>query len=308
MKKREIKIGTFNFNNLFGRFNFKASVEGIMSSGVYSFSAKDKYWIRKFAGKLVKPKDEKERKKLAKIIRDSGVEILAVQEVEDRDTLKRFNKEYLRQYKYQVVVDGNDPRLIDIGLLSKYPLGAITSWQHYPDPKNSREPVFSRDLLQVEILDPDSHNLLFTFFIAHLKSNFVPFWYRGLKKKEQIKRNNLKRLRQSKAIIKIVTQQMGKNQNFFIVGDFNDPPNSKYLAPLLGNKLKLENVVNRLPEEEKWTYIYKSKKQQLDYILVPSLMSKKIKEVEISECKPRPKTAIPGCGSDHKPVFATLDL
>jgi hypothetical protein len=46
------------------------------------------------------------------------------------DTLREFNREYLNgMYGHVVLIEGNDPRLIDLGVLSKYPIGAITSWQ-----------------------------------------------------------------------------------------------------------------------------------------------------------------------------------
>jgi predicted extracellular nuclease len=101
---------------------------------------------------------------------------------------------------------------------------------------------------------------------------------------------------------------MGQDTRYVIAGDFNDTPDSEYLAPLLKNNLGLENIVNRLPEEQRWTYFYESKKQQIDYILVPALMAGKIKGVEIGECRLKKDSAIPRCGSDHRPIFATLDL
>ena len=42
--------------------------------------------------------------------------------VENLDTLKRFRSQYLggsKAYPYAVAIDGNDPRLIDIAVLSK---------------------------------------------------------------------------------------------------------------------------------------------------------------------------------------------
>lgn len=299
-----VKIGTFNLNNLFGRFNFKASIEGIQEGGVYSFNAQDRYWIRKFFGKLVKPKDEKETKCLADKILKSRVDVLAVQEVEDRDTLKRFNKEYLsKKYPHQVVVDANDPRLMDVGILSKFPIGSITSWQHYPDPDNPNKPVFSRDLLQVEVLDPKTCKLLFTFFITHNKSKFIPYWSQSENTDKQTKKNDVKRFKQSKAIVDIVTTEMGRDNRFVISGDLNDIPESECLAPLLKGKLGLENVINRLPKEDRWTYVYEGEKQQLDYLLLPPLLQGKAREVEISRTGQTEKR-----GSDHDPVFMLLNL
>jgi endonuclease/exonuclease/phosphatase family metal-dependent hydrolase len=305
----QVKIGTFNLNNLFGRFNFKASIEEITPSGEYSFNPKDKYWIRKFVGKLVAPKDENETKQLAEMIRSSGVDVLAVQEVEDKDTLKRFNKEHLGgQYEYLTVIDGNDRRLIDVGILSKKPLGAITSWQFYPDPEIPDRPIFSRDLLQVEVLD-DNRNFLFTFFITHLKSKFIPWQCKEECEEKQREEDNQKRLRQCEAIVEIVGREMGKNQPFVIAGDFNDTPDSDWLAPLLSNSLELENIVEQLPADDQWTYIHEDKKQQLDYILIPPAMLGAVQNPEIGECRPKVKAPeIPRCGSDHRPVFATLNL
>lgn len=308
MKKKEIKIGTFNLNNLFGRWNFKASINKIKKSGTYSFDPKNKYWIRNFFGKLVEPKSEEETKRLAQRILESKVDILAIQEVEDRDTLRRFNKEYLHsRYSHKVVIDGNDPRLMDIGILSQYPFGAITSWQEYVYPKKSKETIFSRDLLQVEVLDKQTRKFLFTFFVTHLKSKFVSGKkLKGAKKQQQIIKDNKRRLNQSKAVVEIVSKEMKHTDHYIIVGDFNDIPDSKDLAPLVGerNKLKLEDIVERLPEEERWTYIFNKIQQQLDYILIPSSFLKKLKKVEVKIGRRRSSKD----GSDHDPVFVILEF
>ena len=56
--------------------------------------------------------------------------MLAVQEVEDIDILRQFNQEYLGgRYAYQVLFEGNDRRFIDVGVMSRLPIGAATSYQ-----------------------------------------------------------------------------------------------------------------------------------------------------------------------------------
>jgi hypothetical protein len=71
------------------------------------------------------------------------LDVLAVQEVEDVDTLRQFARDDLGGLNPHVVlIEGNDLRLIDIGLVSKLPLGGVTSWQHVPDPLNPGERVF----------------------------------------------------------------------------------------------------------------------------------------------------------------------
>jgi hypothetical protein len=51
----------------------------------------------------------------------------------------------------------------------------VTSWQHavHPDPQDRR--IFSRDLLEVHVLNESRSRRLFTLFNTHLKSHFVPF-------------------------------------------------------------------------------------------------------------------------------------
>ena len=83
-------------------------------------------------------------------------DVLGVQEVEDVDTLQAVQPRRARRVvQHVVLIEGNDPRMIDVGLLSKFPLGAVISWQHIADPANPAQPVFSRDLLQVEVLKND---------------------------------------------------------------------------------------------------------------------------------------------------------
>ena len=74
-----------------------------------------------------------------------------------------------------VLIEGNDPRLIDLAVLSKLPLGAVTSWQHAVHPEAPGERVFGRDLLEVEVFNQARTERLFTVFNNHLKSHFVPF-------------------------------------------------------------------------------------------------------------------------------------
>jgi hypothetical protein len=56
-------------------------------------------------------------------------------------------------------------------MLSKLPLGTVTSWQHAIHPDDPTQPVFSRDLLEVEILHPGRGRRLFTLFNNHLKAS-----------------------------------------------------------------------------------------------------------------------------------------
>src|SRR5207253_8105135 len=128
------------------------------------------------SGNVVYEKPASARRILADRISQMNVDVLALQEVEDIRTLEEFARsEALRAMKYRhiVLVEGNDPRLIDVGLLSRFPVGSVTSWRHRPYQNKPGKPVFSRDLLEVEILSEDRSHVLFTVFVNHLKSQLA---------------------------------------------------------------------------------------------------------------------------------------
>lgn len=179
----QVTVGTFNLRNLFSQYNFKAEIEEIIDidGGTldgelkYEFGYAETLKIRKYRGSLVKGKKEEETEKIAARIKDMNIDVLAIQEVEDLDILHQFNREYLdqRAYRYCVLVEGNDPRLIDVGVLSRLPIGGITSWKHAVHPNDPTHPIFGRDLLEVEILNPSRTKTLFKIFNNHLKSHYV---------------------------------------------------------------------------------------------------------------------------------------
>ena len=141
-----VTVGTFNLNNLFSRFNFQADVSTAATSTVesttkFAFSDPSGFKLREYKGRLVKEKPAEERKLIADRIKRMNLDVLAVQEVEDVNTLRRFALRDLDGlYKYSALIEGNGPRPIDVGLLSKRPFGAITSWQA-ATPRSGQEPL-----------------------------------------------------------------------------------------------------------------------------------------------------------------------
>ena len=108
-----LKVGTFNLNNLFSRFNFKGKIDAILTgdtamSVTYTFNDPQDYRIRTYMGRLVKEKEPARRQKVAQRILEMQLDLLALQEVEDLPTLQQFCREDLNgSYPYQVLVEGN---------------------------------------------------------------------------------------------------------------------------------------------------------------------------------------------------------
>ncbi len=96
-------MGTFNVNNLFSRFNFRAEIphdtggDGEALEASYSFSDPTQVRIRRYRGRLVQGKDDEGRAHVAQRLLGThpdvevappAVDVWAVQEVEDIDTLR----------------------------------------------------------------------------------------------------------------------------------------------------------------------------------------------------------------------------
>ncbi len=320
-----VKVGTFNLNNLFSRYNFEGEIEAIKEADVslenkitYEFGSDGHYKTRTYQGRLIKGKPDKDTKITAKRILNMDADVLAVQEVEDIDTLKRFNRDYLKGlYKNEILVEGNDDRLIDIGLLSKYPIGPITSWQKEMHPGYS-EPIFGRDLLEVEILNHERTAKLFTLFINHLKSHFVPR-YKDSEKGQQ--KNNELRAMQAETVSKIIKKENALGEQFIVLGDMNDPADSRYLESLtMDPTLQLVNALadpketrpakkdNPPPPSKAWTYRYKPEHQPAQYALFDQIwlslsLASKLEGAWIDR-----RTKHSGDGSDHDPSWVELDI
>ena len=316
-----ISIGTFNLNNLFSRFNFQGELgedSDVKSSVSYSFTP-GSYRLRTYKGKLVKGKAPQGTQMVATRIKEMNVDILAVQEVEDIDTLLQFNREFLdNMYPYQVLVEGNDVRLIDVALLSKLPIGPVTSWRHVVHPDEPSRPVFSRDLLEVEIWDQTRTSRLLRIFNTHLKSKVVDF---RAEPEDAKKANDLKRTRQAEVIAGIVRKRMADGTPFVIVGDMNDTPDSPCLTPFA--KKGGFRVVNALsnpnetrppkadtppPHTKSWTHRFKETGKDAAYELYDQIwisygLRNKLKESWIHRRK-----NLSGDGSDHDPAWIVLDL
>jgi len=319
----KIRIATFNCENLFGRFKFKKGIDPEKAQ-------KDGWIVDKTKFDLYKPE---EKKLTALAIKAAKADVIALQEIESMEALRRFRSKYLggrKKYPYILVIDGNDPRKIDVGVLSKYKIERIRTYVNRYDPKR-RSYFFARDCLECDVVI--SKNAKITLFINHFKSM--------MDKKKPCKgrqATHAKRKVQADEVKKIVSKWMKNNKgNFAILGDFNDYLESdaqgKSAILQLINWNKVENVVKRLPVKERWTHYYKGKKskgktcipesyKQIDYILVSKPLANKNRNVipEIirkgtpERVKRYTGKRFPGIGynspksSDHCPVVIELEL
>lgn len=325
----DISVGTFNLNNLFSRFNFQGAIDALRQPDAsvgaltlqYEFTDPSNFRVRTFLGELVKAKNPDDTKEIARRIRNMNADVLAVQEVENINILRSFNQEHLGEmYSEAVLLEGNDPRFIDVGLLSKLPVGAITSHQSAEHKETRGSRIFGRDLLAVEILHPKNGKRLFTLYNTHLKSHFVPY------DQDQVVGAQLaddRRRRQAETVSRVVAARERTDGRYVLVGDMNDPETALSLAAI--RVIESQPMVNALanaietrpakaetlgpgPQTAAWTYRHKPtgrppEHHLYDQIWLSPAMAERLRGAFIDRRKKHG-----GDGSDHDPAWITLSF
>ena len=214
--------------------------------------------------------DEQGMLNTARVIHDAGADILGVIEAESRIALKRFTDAGLLvggrpRYPHVMVVDGNDERGIDVGVLATagYPLVGQRS---HVDDTDAQGRIFSRDCPEYHFRTPAGHSLV--VLVNHLKSK----GYGGKLASDAT------RHRQAHRIAQIYRDLVdGGQPNVAVLGDLNDTPDSEPLAPLLRDT-DLRDISAHPAFDDNGrpgTYGYCTARNKLDYVLLsPALLAR----------------------------------
>jgi endonuclease/exonuclease/phosphatase family metal-dependent hydrolase len=171
---------------------------------------------------VVEPVDEMAIRMTARVINELRAGVLAVVEAEHRPSLVQFNEVMLtKRYRHVMLVDGNDQRGIDVGLLTtaRRPILRVESHVDDRDTKNANptrrdKPLFSRDA-PVFTVRCGTERLFVV--VNHLKSQSPT----GDEPPDDL------RTRQSDRLAAIYRQLRRDGARFVaIVGDFNRGPDT----------------------------------------------------------------------------------
>lgn len=272
-----IRIGTFNCENLFARYKFNSNVDPAKA-------IQNGFDINMTKFDIL---SETEKKLTATAIAAVNADVIVLQEVENLDVLKRFRSDRLKTMKYTfaMLVDGNDPRQIDVAVLSRFPLVATRSHQHL---RSGNAALFSRDCLEVDV---QVNGKILTLFANHFKSML------DKNNPAQGRKNTrAKRVKQAAEVKKIVEARFGSNPGsaaWAVLGDLND-----FLGAGQGTTSgitdlvtwsEVENVLDRRPAAECWTHFFEGapasepRVRQLDYILLSSSLAAATSAVPVVE-------------------------
>ena len=251
----------------------------------------------------------------ARVLQDVDADIVGVIEAESRLALKRFADAGLAdggrpRYPHVMVVDSNDERGINVGVLSAPGFPLATQHSHVDDADETGR-VFSRDCAEYHLVTPGGNRL--AVLVNHFKSK----GYGGKVASDAI------RHRQAVRVAEIYRDLMAAGvANVAVMGDLNDTPESAPLAPLLtGTDLRDTSEHPRFDDGGRpGTYGYCTARNKLDYVLLsPALYARasgggihrrgvwggrRGRLWPIYETMTAPVHA----GSDHAAIYADVDL
>jgi endonuclease/exonuclease/phosphatase family metal-dependent hydrolase len=249
---------------------------------------------------------EEARESTAAVVKALNAHVLCTVEVENRPLLQAFNSQGLgsKKFDYSMLIDANDPRGIDVGLLTRF---EILNLRTHMFDRDQTGVIFSRDCLEVELKLPDGRSL--HLLCNHLKSQ-------GYGSQTA---NDAKRRRQSVRIAQILAGYNLATDLVIVAGDMNDDPASAALQPLLGVpnlfdvlQLKFGNIM-----ADRWTYKYEKQLNQIDFLLVSKPLKDGFKDAAIERrgvfgapgVTPFPSvTSATNAASDHAAVWAEFQV
>jgi endonuclease/exonuclease/phosphatase family metal-dependent hydrolase len=293
---------TFNANNFFLRYKFTRTYPGDRS-GVSLVEAAEvglKGYLPGIAfGRYTSSYivwDAQRRELAARALKEPDgnlPDIICFQEVENIQAIRIFNERYLDDYyPYSLLIDGYDPRNIDVGILSRFPITEVRS--HIDETDNQGERIFSRDCLEAKVELPGGPPLF--LFLNHLKSKYVEreTGESDDAYNQKVRASHERRLAQAEKVATYVDARFNGSHDtalYAVVGDFNDTPASPWVNPVLTSPHLTDVLATHLPAAERWTYYYRSKNSvsQIDQVLVSKALASRIADVLAADPAKKPQ-------------------
>jgi len=312
-----LRIGAYNFLDLFEK-----------NGHIYEFPDRLFFLFpegsRPFEETLKTLKDLKAQ---AKMIHENNYDVLAVEEVENLTALAAFSDEFLDGAYDSYLIEGNDPRGIDIGFLVKSELPfEVEQRTHqdetWSDPTHGGKPgrLFSRDFPSLIFRKDKKSAPLMVVFGTHFKS-----------KRDRDNDPESRILRKAQAdraseIVNSYEEEFGSHTPVFVAGDFNGEVSKEEEFTALKTEASLVDAFDLLapplPEKERFTHSYfpkkgQPKRSQLDAVLLNRSAIEMFKHAKIIRYLDEKGQKIPvpqnykdikKQPSDHYPVQVEMDL
>ena len=277
-------LATFNANNLFLRYKFMRNFPGAHSPqsqveaaevGLHGYLPGTAFGRHPPGSYVIWDADR--RVLLTRALKEPDgqlPDILCLQEVENIQAIRVLNERYLDcHYPCSLLIDGHDPRNIDVGILSRFPIRGIRS--QIDELGSDGKRIFSRDCLEAQVELPGGEAI--TVLVNHLKSKFVE----DSDNQDDVRASHERRMAQAEWIASYVHRRFeGQHTTalYAVVGDFNDTPESPWLAALVGSPHLTDVLSAHRPLDNRWTYYYRARNRvsQIDYVLASRALADRV--------------------------------
>jgi endonuclease/exonuclease/phosphatase family metal-dependent hydrolase len=207
-----------------------------------------------------------------RVIEAVDADILICVEVEDRPTLQRFNEQVLgaefnKAYAHVMVIDGNDSRGIDVGILSRFPITGIRS--HVDDENSNGERTFSRDCPEYVIAAPGEKPIV-----------IMPNHFKSKRGGNDIKTQARRRAQGMRAHA-IAVNALAMSAYVLVAGDLNDTPDSEAVGEVM--KSGFEDVQRHpsYPTDRPGTFNTGTATNKIDYLIMSPALKGKLRNTGI---------------------------
>lgn len=318
---QELHIGTYNVENLFMHLGHHEPVPGAPGQMQKITPQQDKP-VEKIAG-------------VAKAILELNLDIVVLQEVENIEALEALNKNYLNDQYTAILVEGNDPRGIDVAFLVKKDLPLDIENHSYRtetwlDPRlgtKQESRIFSRDLPALVVRargQAADSKPLFVLFGTHLKSKRPFRDPNGVMTDHESNIMRGAQVARTAEIIERYRKEYGADLPIMLAGDFNGAVNQEPEFRALKDQAGLTDAFdvagNKMTPADRVTHVYFGKrsrpdKKQMDALFVSKDLQDLVARGEVYRYKddqgrpwpmPWKKWQRDRNPSDHWPVKVTL--
>lgn len=237
-----LKILTWNCHNLFDdKDNSPATDEFVKSTAEY----------------------QKQLNLIAGVIKDLDPDVAVLQEVENQGVLDALNTAVGGKYSERSLLEGNDPRGVDIAALSKIPFSDVVT--HVDDMftvVGSPAPsyTFARDAVE------------YHFTYAGRKIALVGVHFRSKGPPDDANKR-LAEAQRSRAIADAITAA-DATTGIVILGDYNDLPSSDPMIAIAGSAADpYTDATSSVPVADQWTFDFMGTKELIDHQMANAVMT-----------------------------------
>lgn len=220
-------------------------------------------------------------------------DVVFLQEVENMAVLDRIatnNSVASLNYAHRYLIPANDPRGINIALLSRYPVDAALTHKNDQFTKAGAGTVYryTRDALEVHMTYRGKHLIMFG---VHFKAKLDP----------DDPDRRLAEAQHTRALAD-AAQANDPNAYVWILGDFNDGIGSNPVNAVANGKNgpTYTDVLMQLPSSDRWSYTYSGDKMLIDHLFASPGANARLKAGTVDIMHET------GVDSDHDPVAATF--